>query len=66
MGEQRPIMRPSDMRRTVSEWAAQGFSVAIEPDGRIVVKPAPPPGDKVDALTWWISGGETQPAGACL
>jgi len=39
MGDARPIMRPSDIRRAVSEWAAQGFSVTVDPDGRIHVEP---------------------------
>lgn len=36
---QRPIMRPSDIRRAVSEWAAQGFAVRVAPDGTISVTP---------------------------
>lgn len=42
MGEARPIMRPSDIRRAVSEWAAQGFAVKVDPDGSITVTPAVP------------------------
>lgn len=50
MGDMKPIMRPSDIRRAVSEWAAQGFAVTVEPDGRITVQPAAPPGSKPDAF----------------
>ncbi|MDQ7262446.1 hypothetical protein NM680_11640 [Paracoccus sp. PS-1] len=40
MGRHEPIMKPSDLRRAVSEWAAQGFHVRIDPDGAINVSPA--------------------------
>lgn len=39
MGDQRPILKPADLRRAVSEWAAQGFSVKVEPNGTITVTP---------------------------
>ena len=42
MGELRPIMRPAELRRAVSEWAAQGFAVTVEPDGTIRVQPPVP------------------------
>lgn len=47
MGEHRPIMRPADIRRAVSEWAAQGFAVRVHPDGTITVTP-PAPSPAVD------------------
>lgn len=36
----KPIFRPADMRRAVSEWVSQGFSVEIKPNGAILVLPA--------------------------
>ena len=33
------IMRPSDIRRAVSEWVAQGFAVTVQPDGTITITP---------------------------
>lgn len=39
MSEARPIMRADALRRAVSDWAAQGFTVRVEPDGAIVVTP---------------------------
>ena len=38
MGEPR-IFKPSELRRAVSDWAAQGFSVEVRPDGTIRVEP---------------------------
>ena len=35
----RPVMRPSDIRKAVAEWASQGFAVVVEPDGTIRVTP---------------------------
>ena len=35
------IMRPSDIRRAVSEWVAQGFAVTVQPDGTITINPPP-------------------------
>lgn len=49
MGEPRPIMRPSDLRRAVAEWVALGCSVEIMPDGKIRVLPAGQP-DARDAF----------------
>lgn len=52
----RPIrdqpFRPSDLRRAVSEWAAQGLSVTIKPSGEIVVTPPSikPDTDPFDAV----------------
>ena len=37
MGEMKPIMRPSDIRRAVTEWATQGFAVRVDPDGTITI-----------------------------
>ncbi|MDB6454752.1 hypothetical protein [Falsirhodobacter sp. 20TX0035] len=52
MGELRPIMKPADIRRAVSEWAAQGLRVQVKPDGTITVEPAamPQTGDAFDAV----------------
>lgn len=52
MGEPRPILRPADLRRAVSEWAAQGFAVKVEPDGTITVTPPmhTPPADGFDVV----------------
>ena len=52
MGRHEPIMKPSDLRRAVSEWAAQGFHVRIDPDGAIIVSPASqqPPADDFDLV----------------
>lgn len=36
------IMRPSDIRRAVSEWVAQGFAVTVQPDGTITITPPTP------------------------
>jgi hypothetical protein len=44
----KPLWRPADLRKAVTEWAAQGFSVIIEPDGKVHVKPATPGGDLDD------------------
>lgn len=38
--ENLPVMRPADLRKTVAEWVAQGFSVSIKPSGEIIVTPA--------------------------
>lgn len=37
--EMRPVMRPADIRRAVTEWASQGFAVKVDPDGTISVTP---------------------------
>lgn len=39
MGEPRPVMRPSELRKAITEWASQGFAVRVEPDGTINVTP---------------------------
>lgn len=44
----RPMWRPADLRKAVTEWAAQGFSVTIEPDGKVHVTPPAPGGDLDD------------------
>lgn len=38
---ERPIMRPSELRKAVTEWCAQGFAVKVSPDGSITVTPPP-------------------------
>lgn len=38
--ETRPPLRPADLRKAVTEWAAQGFTVHIAPDGGMTVSPA--------------------------
>lgn len=51
MSEARPVMRASDIRRAVSDWAAQGFTVRVEPDGAIVVMlPQKSGGDDFDLV----------------
>jgi hypothetical protein len=52
MGAHSQIMRPSDLRKAVSEWAAQGFLVSILPDGTITITPPPqqPTGDAFDMV----------------
>jgi hypothetical protein len=51
MGQQF-VMRPSDIRRAVSEWVAQGFAVIVHPDGTIAITPPPqqPTGDAFDMV----------------
>ena len=46
------IMRPSDIRRAVSEWVSQGFAVTVQPDGTITINPPPqqPSGDAFDMV----------------
>jgi len=39
----RPLSKPADLRRAVSEWAGLGFVVKIAPDGAITVEP---PGER--------------------
>lgn len=46
MGKHDSIMRPADLRKAVSDWAAQGFTVSIKPSGEIVV--APPAAKPID------------------
>lgn len=47
-----PIMRPSDLRKAVSEWCAQGFIVTMAGDGSVTVEPAAqkPQADQFDVL----------------
>jgi len=40
MGEMRPIMKPADIRKAVTEWASKGFRCHVLPDGSIRVEPA--------------------------
>ena len=51
MGE-RPVYKPAALRRAVTEWAAQGFSVRIEPDGSVLITPptAQPSQDPFDLV----------------
>lgn len=51
MGE-RPVFKPADLRKSVTEWAAQGFSVRIDPDGTVTITPpaAQPPQDPFDLV----------------
>lgn len=49
MGDSKPLMRPSDLRRAVAEWVALGCSVEIMSDGKIRVSPAGLP-DSRDAF----------------
>lgn len=43
MTTRQPIFRPADLRKAVSEWAAQGFVVQIAPDGSLTVTPPQQP-----------------------
>jgi len=51
-----PIMRPSELRKAVTEWCAQGFAVKVDRDGSITVTPPAPqavPGVlPVDLIQW--------------
>lgn len=47
----RTLMRPADLRRAVSEWAALGCSVEIAPDGTIKVTPGEKREDP-DLIDW--------------
>lgn len=44
----KPLMRPSDLRKAVAEWCAMGLAVKVEPDGTIIVTP---PQEKPDTLS---------------
>ncbi|MBU2867846.1 hypothetical protein [Pacificibacter marinus] len=39
MGQLRPILKPAEMRRAVTEWVSNGFSVSILPDGQVKIMP---------------------------
>lgn len=41
----RPVLKPADLRRAVSQWVAEGCTVRIDPDGTIIVTP---PGQRDD------------------
>lgn len=41
----RPVLKPADLRRAVSQWVAEGCTVRIDPDGTITVTP---PGQRDD------------------
>ncbi|MCJ8139599.1 hypothetical protein [Falsirhodobacter halotolerans] len=45
-------MRAADVRRAVKEWAGMGFTVVVEPDGKITVTPpsAQEPKDAFDIV----------------
>lgn len=47
VAEPRPVMRPSDIRQAVSEWAAMGFAVTL--DTRAGVITVTPPGAQQSA-----------------
>lgn len=49
MSAPRAIMRPSDLRRAVTDWVAQGCTVEIMPDGTVKVAP-PSQGPERDAF----------------
>lgn len=52
MGE-RPLFRPTELRRMVQDWVAAGCAVKIAPDGTIEVTPAPTAkGDTADFIDW--------------
>lgn len=54
MSEQRPVLRPSEIRQAVSEWAEKGFAVTLDTrTGMLTVTPPGPapqgdPFDQVD------------------
>ncbi|WP_417816566.1 hypothetical protein [Tritonibacter scottomollicae] len=35
----KPIWRPSELRKAVTEWVSQGFSVKVAADGSVQVNP---------------------------
>lgn len=35
----KPIWRASELRKAVTEWVSQGFSVHVSPDGSVQVNP---------------------------
>lgn len=49
-----PIMRPSELRKAVTEWCAQGFAVKVDRDGSITVTPpvAASTVQPVDLIQW--------------
>lgn len=49
--DDKPIMRPSELRKAVTKWCAQGFAAKVERDGSITVTPPPPQ----------VSSGTVQP-----
>lgn len=53
MGRQDHIFRPADLRKSVTEWVAKGFTVTVTPEGEITVKPpTDAPQDAVDLIDW--------------
>lgn len=44
----KPLMRPSDIRKAVAEWCAQGLSVTLKPDGEMKIEP---PQEQPDTLS---------------
>lgn len=53
MTEQRPVLRPSEIRQAVSEWAEKGFAVTLDTrTGMLTVTPAgsAPKGDPFDQV----------------
>ena len=53
MTDQRPVLRPSEIRQAVSEWAEKGFAVTLDTrTGLLTVTPPGPskPGDPFDQI----------------
>lgn len=48
MDEPRPVMRPSDIRQAVSEWAAMGFAVAVDMRAGVITVTPPAMAGKGD------------------
>ena len=48
VGEQKPVMRPSDIRQAVSEWASKGFAVAVDTRAGVITVTPPSTKDKGD------------------
>lgn len=52
----KPALTATELRKAVSEWAAQGFAVKIERDGAITVTPPQPVASgtvqPVDLIQW--------------
>lgn len=48
VAEPRPVMRPSDIRQAVSEWAAMGFAVTLDTRAGVITVTPPGPQQSVD------------------
>lgn len=47
------ILKPSDIRKMAREWLEKGFSVEIEPDGKIrITPPTEKSGNPFDAVDY--------------